>query len=361
MPREDVKLRREIVFWFEQVLQYNLSLLPCRDQIDYAQLDSSKVHITLVDHNDNRELARLLPQAVFHEIIDHHQPAYAPGACQVTDTTRVHIDTGAGSCSSLVALRFLACDRRSKFGEESEPEINFDSQIALMLYGPILLDTICFNHSAKRFNVKDYEAVNKLEDLLKHSSEAEASLFDRNEVYQRLMEARNSLDGLSFTELLRKDMKIVESSSDNNLAICISSLTGTLLTEMSLKDRLGEMKSFCDNPPSSAIFSYSRPRMFNAIVLMSLDDRIPNNLRRQLSLYCTNKHLMRTVSAICISNSLFTLLLDRDLHREIRPGARVDNSLGESSNVQPEQSECVSQGSVAHHLDHPERSGQSAP
>lgn len=158
------------------------------------------------------------------------------------------------------------------------------------------LDTICFNHAAKRFNVKDYEAVSKLEDLLKHTSEAESSLFDRNDVYQRLVDAKNSIEGLTFKELLRMDMKMVESASDNNLAICISSLTGTLLTELSLKDKLNEMKSFCENPPSSAIFSHSRQRFFNAIVLMSLDNRIPNNLRRQLSLYCTNKHLMRSVS-----------------------------------------------------------------
>lgn len=116
-----------------------MSTLICRDEIDYAKLNSSSVHINLVDHNENREFARLLPQAVFDEIIDHHQPTYADGACQVIDPTRVHIDTGVGSCSSLVALRFLNCDLSSKFAETEAKDINFDSQIALLLYGPILL------------------------------------------------------------------------------------------------------------------------------------------------------------------------------------------------------------------------------
>src|SRR6218665_3719714 len=144
-----------------------------------------------------------------------------------------------------------------------------------------------------RFSTKDHEAVNKLEELLKHTEDAETSLFDRNDVFQRLSEAKESLNGLSFEELLRKDMKIVESS---NMNICTSAITGTLLTDLSLKDKTDELKLFCDNPPDAAIFSESSQRLFHGLVLLSVDTRIPNNLRRQLAIFCTNKHLMRTVS-----------------------------------------------------------------
>ena len=41
VPREDLHLRREIVFWFEQVLQFDLKVLICRDEIDYDQLNAS--------------------------------------------------------------------------------------------------------------------------------------------------------------------------------------------------------------------------------------------------------------------------------------------------------------------------------
>jgi len=41
VPREDLHLRREIVFWFEQVLQFNLKSLICRDEVDYEQLNGS--------------------------------------------------------------------------------------------------------------------------------------------------------------------------------------------------------------------------------------------------------------------------------------------------------------------------------
>lgn len=275
-----------------------------------------QVFISLVDHNDNKEFQKLLPRAQFDEIIDHHQPpqqhscsdqssssSSSPQYIQC-DPSKVQIDTGVGSCCSLIALRYFKSNiTKHKFGSpvKSSSE-TFDSQIALILYGPILLDTICFEHSASRFNAKDYEAINKLEDLMKHPADSEPSLYDRNEVYQRLVAAKNSLDGLSFEDLLRKDMKIVESISDNNLAICISSVTGILLTEMSLRDKLKELKNYSNQPPKTAVFSdQSRPRTFNAIILMSLDNRIPNNLRRQLAIFCSNKHLMRTVSLVFLS------------------------------------------------------------
>lgn len=262
-----------------------------------------------MDHNENKELARLLPNATFDEIIDHHKQNYGEEACPVADAKSVQIDTGVGSCSTLVALRFLDCSLPSQFDESHQP-VNQDSQIALLLYGAILLDTICFSPTAKRFNATDHEAVNQLEDLLKHSAEAEASLFDRNEVYQRLVDAKNSLEGMSFHDLLRKDMKIVESLTDNKMAICMSSITGTLLTELSLRDKIRDLKSYCDHPPATVTFSDpNRPRVFNAIVLMSLDDRIANNLRRQLALYCTNKILMKTVREGRMDKSLPLWLL----------------------------------------------------
>ena len=39
--REDLHLRREIVFWFEKVLQFELEWLICRDEIDFDAINSS--------------------------------------------------------------------------------------------------------------------------------------------------------------------------------------------------------------------------------------------------------------------------------------------------------------------------------
>lgn len=102
----------------------------------------ANISLTLVDHNENKELARLFPTGHFEEIVDHHQPTYADGCCQVTNEKKVLIDTSVGSCCSLVALRFLECNLISKFTKQ---DISADSQIALVLYGPILLGSEIFD------------------------------------------------------------------------------------------------------------------------------------------------------------------------------------------------------------------------
>lgn len=105
----------------------------------------AEIIFSLVDHNENKELTRLLPRGHFEEIVDHHQPTFADGACQVADQSRVLIDTTVGSCSSLVALRFLDCPLISKFG--ARQEVNTDEAVALLLYGPILLGIFDKNKS----------------------------------------------------------------------------------------------------------------------------------------------------------------------------------------------------------------------
>lgn len=243
-------------------------------------------------------ITRLLPNGKFDEIIDHHKPLSSVDSIQSKcDPSKVQIDTGVGSCCSLIALRYFKSKIVNHKFNPGNPIETYDSQIALILYGPILLDTHCFSPITNRYNNKDCEAITNLENRMKHPSDAEPSLYDRNEVYQRLVSAKNSLENLSFEELLRKDMKMVESVADINLAICISAITGVLLTEMSLRDKFKNLKNFCNNPPKSAVFSESRPRVFSAIILLTIDNRIQNNLRRQLGIFCTNKHLMRTVNS----------------------------------------------------------------
>lgn len=246
-------------------------------------------------------IENIFKNAKWDEIIDHHRKLSHDTTKfhELFDQSKIQIDENAGSCSSLVALRFFKAKLTQHRFKTSMDQESCDSQIALILYGPILLDTICFSNSAKRFNSSDNEAINKLENLMKYPFDNDSSIYDRNEVYQRLITAKNSTEGLAFSDLLRKDMKIVESISDTNLVICICSMTGILLTEMSLRDKLKDLKDFCNNPPKSKTFlRKSQSRVFTAIVLMSLDNRIENNLRRQLAIYCTNKHLIRTVSDI---------------------------------------------------------------
>ncbi|UXI16122.1 testis-expressed sequence 2 protein-like [Sarcoptes scabiei] len=313
IDRQNLHLRSEITFWFEKVLQFETDWFICLDDLDFDAINSFKaeVFVSLVDHNENKTIENIFKNAKWDEIIDHHRKLSHDTTKfhELFDQSKIQIDENAGSCSSLVALRFFKAKLTQHRFKTSMDQESCDSQIALILYGPILLDTICFSNSAKRFNSSDNEAINKLENLMKYPFDNDSSIYDRNEVYQRLITAKNSTEGLAFSDLLRKDMKIVESISDTNLVICICSMTGILLTEMSLRDKLKDLKDFCNNPPKSKTFlRKSQSRVFTAIVLMSLDNRIENNLRRQLAIYCTNKHLIRTVS-ICLERSELELEL----------------------------------------------------
>ena len=55
-----------------------------------------------------------------------------------------------------------------------------------------------------RFNSKDIEIAEKLETYLGNDAPT------RQEVYQQLIYAKNNINCLTFEEILRKDLKIIE-------------------------------------------------------------------------------------------------------------------------------------------------------
>ena len=83
---------------------------------------AEKVLITLVDHNYDKQMAKY---GEIVEVIDHHKPD--PKERPVCDASKVLIDETVGSCSTLIAERFLTSDLRG------------DAQMALMFFGTIVL------------------------------------------------------------------------------------------------------------------------------------------------------------------------------------------------------------------------------
>ena len=81
--------------------------------------------ITLVDHNSNKQMSNF---GEIIEVIDHHK--YDPKECPVTDPSRLTIDISVGSCSTLIAERFL------------KSVLKNDTQMALMFFGTIVLGII---------------------------------------------------------------------------------------------------------------------------------------------------------------------------------------------------------------------------
>jgi inorganic pyrophosphatase/exopolyphosphatase len=117
------------------------------------------------------------------EVLDHHpgarRPTEAPAARWAVETV--------GSACTLVTERLFARD----------PGL-VDAGLALLLLGPILLDTVLFSSEAERTTPRDRQAAARL---------AAVAGVGEAELYVELLTARQELPGLGSPELLRRDYK----------------------------------------------------------------------------------------------------------------------------------------------------------
>lgn len=213
-------------------------------------------------------------------MIDHHK--YSQEDCPVSDQSRVEIDESVGSCSTLIAQRFLSSDLRT------------DPQMALMFFGTIVLgeewlsfrfysnfrfkDTINFSESAQRFSERDKRIVQQLEAIINGS-------ITRSEVYQQLIDSKNSTKNLTFEQLLLKDSKTVP-----NTRIIISSISGRLVSSLALEDKRQRLSEFAANPSNR----------FDAIIILGIDNSNPNQVSRDLAVFAKNESYLQAVIEFCL-------------------------------------------------------------
>nr|XP_050034246.1 exopolyphosphatase PRUNE1-like isoform X4 [Dermacentor andersoni] len=259
IARKDVTLRTEITYFFEQV-DISLDTLVCRDEIDLKKLHSqSKLSLTLVDHN-------LLPkedadlQAAVQEIIDHHRLETSHRCDKTVEMV--------GSCCTLVAEKVL----------HSKPEL-LSPQVALLLYGTILLDTVCLSESARKTTAKDLEMVSKLQALLPELS--------KEEVFKPLCRAKSNVDGLCLDELLRKDLKAVCSSAKR---IAISSVPG-------------ELKSICqENTMEAELGKFCKTHGYSALIILTVAvEEKSNSVQRQLAVFSSDIMLKQQLTSTLLA------------------------------------------------------------
>ncbi|CAG2162013.1 unnamed protein product [Oppiella nova] len=275
--RSELQLKTEVIFWFENSVHLSRDDLICRDEIDWQTLKTKKVLITLVDHNVNEEMARI---GEIVEIIDHHK--YDANHCLVTDPSKVLVDVSVGSCSTLIAERFLKSDLKG------------DTQLALMFFGTIILDTINFSESAQKYSEKDKSVVKDLEAII------EDKTISRSEWFKQLIDAKNSTNNMSFEQLLLKDKKLVP-----NTRIIISSISGKLVSDLDLENNRQLMRELTANASNR----------FDAIIILGIDNRIADNLSRDLAIFTTNTTLMeKIVSKLESENNGLELSLTKEFN-----------------------------------------------
>jgi exopolyphosphatase len=150
-----------------------------RDRLDPAGCPLERLSIVLVD-TPGRELPPDLQGRVV-EVLDHHAPAEG-----LPESAR-RLTAEVGSACTLVAEQMF---RRI-------PQL-VDPHLALLLLGPILLDTVNLDPDAGRVTERDRRAAARLGAIA--GAEARG-------LYGTLARARARLDGLSAGELLRRDYK----------------------------------------------------------------------------------------------------------------------------------------------------------
>lgn len=195
VPRIDYRLKTEVVHMFNK-FSIEEDMLVFRDDLP-LQLPGD-IRVVLVDHH----ISHLAPLLV--EILDH-RPRDAQLQQLIGPAVDVEIEPLVGSCATLVAERYLA---------QPEPRL---AAITELLHAAILLDTINFDAVAKRFCERDLTAVIKLEQLLQQPDEPCGAALDdaehqrrRKILFDQLVAARADISELSLCEVLRKDMKLLQ-------------------------------------------------------------------------------------------------------------------------------------------------------
>lgn len=188
---------------------------------------------TLVDHNVLQgEVGKRYSRHVTG-VIDHHEDEG-----QVSQHADPRVIAKTGSCNSLVVnycrsawddVSGLATNVGAAHGQDDRAVDDFaytstwDAHVAKLSLGAILIDTNQLKSKDKTTD-HDRKAVKYLEAKIGISRKIGPS-YDRASFFQELIEAKLSLDDLSFTDLLRKDFKQwTEGDLTLGMASCVRSL-----------------------------------------------------------------------------------------------------------------------------------------
>uniref|UniRef100_A0A182SGT7 DHHA2 domain-containing protein n=1 Tax=Anopheles maculatus TaxID=74869 RepID=A0A182SGT7_9DIPT len=189
VTRAELPLKTEVTYFIKR---HGIVLddLICRDEIDWN--GETALNIVLVDHHVTK-----LQQNVIG-IIDH-RPIESNTDFNLNAFTTIKL---VGSCATLVGSEIL--------DQKTTPlqELSEGYGVALeLLYGAIVLDTVNFSKQADKAKPLDYEIAAKIEAHRNISEEKR--LAHREQLFQRLVEARSDVSELNAHQLLLKDLKII--------------------------------------------------------------------------------------------------------------------------------------------------------
>ncbi|XP_050360243.1 exopolyphosphatase PRUNE1 isoform X2 [Nymphalis io] len=169
----------------------------CCDDIDLQELVTTyQTNVILVDHHVLSKRLRYLTQYV-NEIIDHRP--LDKTQWKYKDDVRSFIVT-VGSCCTLVTQRI------KEQGVIGDTFFKTYPVCADILHNVIILDTVNFSKEVNKATLLDEDSIVYLEKIMKLENIQD----ERQSKFDRLLRARSDVSSLTPSQLLRKDLKILE-------------------------------------------------------------------------------------------------------------------------------------------------------
>jgi len=189
IPKCDLTLRTDISFLLQKSgFTCWSEVLMFVDEFSPEKLEAlhkkCRLKVTLLDHNEPKKFWKPLTDAVV-EVIDHHEDSGI-----FTKQAQRHVDVEiekVGSATTLVARRFFR-----------ENETLITPAIAMLLLGPILMDTVNLNPQRHRVTPTDEEVARKLLVIAQ---------INQNAFFEELQAAKFNDESLTTWDKLRKDYK----------------------------------------------------------------------------------------------------------------------------------------------------------
>ncbi|XP_061180550.1 uncharacterized protein LOC133189157 isoform X2 [Saccostrea echinata] len=193
----------------------NPDYLTFRDDLDLHDLhQQGRLILTLVDHNVLVGHDSSLEDSVVM-VIDHRPLERKP-----CDRVKIIQDL-VGSCSSLVARILL-----------DSPEFTICPQVATLLLGTILVNTVNTSPEAGKTTPYDQEILCRLTQIVPD--------LDKDKLYSDIQQAKNDISALNTKEVLEKDLKCV---THGNHTVVMSSIPVSLEVFLQRSDVSESMNS----------------------------------------------------------------------------------------------------------------------
>lgn len=257
--RDEIALHKDLLYLF-QLLNISTDDLLFLD--DHVPLDllfmQDRLRFNLVDHNLLRPSQEHLSNAV-ERIVDHHADENKQYPLITPENKTIAI---VGSATTLIAEKML-----------SSQQITMTPELALLLLGPILIDTSNLQ-SLEKTTERDIKAAETLKAL--------AADIIPQDFYEELLKAKNDISGLTPSMLLSKDFK---EYLDGELLYGISSLPTTICwwtEDVSLIRPVLE--------------KYAKDRELSYLILLMANDD-PKGPKRKIIVYSPSQELLQAFDA----------------------------------------------------------------